>query len=65
MYLVQEFQKENGHISVLSYEFDNMKDAIEKYHEILKFAIKSNNERHGAVIFDEYFEVVKREVYDH
>ena len=65
MYLVQEFQKENGHISVLSYEYDNMEDAIEKYHEILKVAIKSDTERHGAVIFDDYFEVLKREVYSH
>lgn len=65
MYLTQEFQKENGHISVLSYEYSNIEDAIEKYHEILKFAIKSDIERHGAVIFDDYFEVVKKEVYEH
>lgn len=65
MYLVQEFQKENEHLSVLSYEFSNIEDAIEKYHEILKVAIKSNTERHGAVIFDDYFEVVEKTVYNH
>lgn len=65
MYLVQEFQKENEHLSVLPYEFSNIEDAIEKYHEILKVAIKSGTERHGAVIFDDYFEVVEKTIYNH
>ncbi len=64
-YLVLELQKTNEHISVLPYEYDNIEEAQEKYYDVLKCAVKSKIQRHGATILDDYFEVVEKMIYNH
>lgn len=65
MFFVQEFQLLSGRFSVLSWEYSNIEDAYEKYYDVLRHAVKSDTERHGAVIFDDYFDVITKEVYTH
>ena len=54
-----------GHLSMISYEYSNIEDAYEKYYDVLRYAVKSNTERHGAVIYDDYLVEIAKEVYEH
>ena len=64
-YLVQEYQQSNGHLSMLSYEYSTIEDAQEKYYDILKYAVKSDTEKHGAIIYDEHLNEIAKEVFVH
>lgn len=45
--------------------FDNLADAEVKYHDVLRYAVKSNLRKHGCMIVNEDMFIVKSEVYNH
>jgi len=65
MFIVIEIQKNNGVVSTLTYQYEDILDAESKYHTILSFASKSEVEVHTAMIITEYGFVLKKEHYEH
>ena len=64
MFYVFEVQtNETGAIN--AFVFTERDDAEEKYHDILRYATKSNVKKHGAMILTEDLFVIKSEVYNH
>ena len=53
VYYVFELQTNNNTGSALVNTYTNRADAEEKYHEILKYASKSQVQKHGAMIVTE------------
>ena len=53
MYIVIEIQLNNGTVSTLTYQYDNINAAYAKYHSILAAAAVSTIDTHSAVILSE------------
>lgn len=53
MYIVIEIQLNNGTVSTLTYQYDNINAAYAKYHTILAAAAVSTIDTHSAVILSE------------
>lgn len=64
-YIVIELQTENGTTSTLTYQFDTLAQAEQKYYQILSFAVVGEVDVHGAVIMDNTGFVLKNECYKH
>lgn len=64
-YIVIELQTENGTTSTLTYQFDTVAQAEQKYYQILSFAVVSEVDIHSAVIMDNTGFVLKNECYKH
>lgn len=64
MYLVVEMQTQNGKVSTLNYQYDNMSQAESKYFAILSAAAVSNLDVHAAIIMDCRGVVLKNYFYD-
>ena len=65
MYIVIEIQTNNGTVSTLTYQYDDLADAEAKWHTILAAAAKSDCDIHAAVIMTNAGTVVKSEYYRH
>ena len=52
MYIVIEMQTNNGTVSTLTYQFDTMELAEQKYYQVLSFAVVSEVEVHACLILD-------------
>ena len=65
MFIVLEIQKNDGQVSVLTNNYEDVLDAESKYHTILSFASKSTVEVHTALIMTEYGFILKQEHYEH
>lgn len=64
-YIVIELQTENGTTSTLTYSFDTLAQAEQKFYQILSFAVVSEVDIHSAVIMDSTGFVLKNECYKH
>ena len=64
-YIVIELQTENGTTNTLTYQFDTVAQAEQKYYQILSFAVVSEVDIHSAVIMDNTGFVLKNECYKH
>ena len=65
IYLVIEMQTNDGVTSTLTYQFDSLSLAEQKYYLILSSASVSTLEVHGAMIVDQYLTVLKKEKFVH
>lgn len=65
MYIVLEIQKNNGQVSILPFQYEDILDAEAKYHTVLAAAAKSSVDVHTAMIMTEYGFVLKCEHYTH
>ena len=64
-YLVIEIQTNDNVMSTLSYQFDNLVSAEQKFYQILSIAVASNVDCHSALIVDENGFVIKNESFRH
>lgn len=64
-YLVIEIQTNEGVMSTLTYQFDNLPEAEQKYYLILSSAAVSTLDVHAAMIVDECGFVIKNDSYRH
>ena len=64
-YLVIELQTENGTTSTLTYQFDTVAQAEQKYYQILSSAVVSEVDIHAVAIMDSTGFVLKNECYKH
>ena len=65
MYVVIELQTNGDKVSTLTYAFDTMAKAEQKYYQILSFAVVSTVEVHACVLMTHDGFVQKNEVYYH
>jgi hypothetical protein len=65
MYVVIELQTNDNKVSTLTYAFDTMAEAEQKYYQILSFAVVSTVEVHACVLMTHDGFVQKNEVYYH
>lgn len=65
MYIVAEFQTNEGTTAILTYTYDNQPQAEQKYHEVLAYAAISAVEIHAVSLMNEYGCVYKNEYYSH
>lgn len=64
MYLVIEMQTQNGKVSTLTYQYDDLGLAEQKYYLILATAAVSSLDVHAAMILDCRGVVLKNYFYD-
>lgn len=64
-YIVIELQTTDGTTSTLTYQFDTLALAEQKFYQILSFAVVSEVDIHSAVIMDPTGFVLKNESYRH
>lgn len=64
MYLVIEIQTQNGKVSTLTYQYDDLSLAEQKYYLILATAAVSSLDVHAAMITDCRGMVLKNYFYD-
>lgn len=64
-YIVIELQTTDGTTSTLTYQFDTLALAEQKFYQILSFAVVSEVDIHSAVIMDPTGFVLKNESYNH
>lgn len=64
-YIVIELQTTDGTTSTLTYQFDTLALAEQKFYQILSFAVVSEVDIHSAVIMDPTGFVLKNECYKH
>ena len=64
MYLVIEIQTQNGTVSALNYQYDDIGQAESKYFAILSAAAVSNLDVHAAMVLDCRGVVLKNYFYD-
>ena len=66
MYIVLEIQKSSEtQVATLVNSFENMNDALSKYHLILSAAAISSVPLHSAALISERGKMLKYEYYDH
>lgn len=65
MYLVIEIQTQNGKVSTLNYQYDDIRLAEQKYYLILSAASVSSLDVHSAMIVDPRGTVLKNDYYEH
>ena len=65
MYLVIEIQTQNGKVSTLNYQYDDIHLAEQKYYLILSSAAVSTIDIHAAMIIDSKGTVLKNDYYEH
>ena len=65
MYIVIEIQVNNGKVSTLTYQYEDLDHANAKYHAILAAAAVSEIEAHSAVILTAWGAMVKSECFRH
>ena len=63
MFIVIEIQKTGDTVSTLVNSYTDYKEAASKYHTILSYAAKSEQDIHSAVILDEYGNNITNESY--
>lgn len=64
MYLVVEIQTAGGKVSTLTYQYEQIELAEQKYYTILAAAAVSSLDVHAAMILDCCGNVLKNEFYD-
>ena len=64
-YLVIEIQTDSGTTSTLTYQYQDLALANQKYYSILSAASVSSVDVHAAMIVDERGFLVKNESFDH
>ena len=64
MYIVIEIQRNDGNISTLTYQFDTMALADQKFYTIMAAAAVSTIEAHSAIILDYCGNVIRSAGYD-
>lgn len=65
MYLVIEIQTQNGKVSTLNYQYDDIRLAEQKYYLILSAATVSTIDIHAVMIVDPRGTVLKNDYYEH
>lgn len=65
MFLVLEMQTNNGVVSTLSYSYNTMAEADNKYYTILASAAISKVQKHGAVLIDDECRLLRADCYKH
>ena len=65
MYLVIEIQTQNGKVSTLNYQYDDIHLAEQKYYLILSAAAVSTLDIYSAMIIDPRGTVLKNDYYEH
>ena len=65
MYLVIEIQTNDGVVSTLNYQYDDIHLAEQKYYLILSAAAVSTIDVHAAMIIDPRGTVLKNDFYEH
>lgn len=65
MYLVIELQTNDGKVSTLNYQYDDIHLAEQKYYLILSAAAVSTLDVHAAMIIDPKGTVLKNDFYEH
>jgi hypothetical protein len=64
-YIVIEVQTDGGVTSTLSYQYDNLAEARQKYYLILSVAVVSTIDNHAALIVDEDGYLIMNESFHH
>ena len=64
-YLVLEIQTNDGVVSTIINQYDNLQAAESAYHQVLMYAAISEIEFHGAMLINSQGAVYKNECYNH
>ena len=65
MYLVLEIQTNNGTMATIPTQYDTFELAMQKYYQILAFAVVSEVEVHAAIVMDARGVVLANMYYEH
>ena len=65
MYLVLELQTNDGVMSTIPLQFETLDLAMQKYYQILSFAVVSTIDCHAAIVMDSRGVVVANMYYEH
>ena len=65
MFLVIELQVNDGTMTTLSYQFDDINLAYQQYYSILSSASVSKVDIHSAIIVNEFGAVIRNDSFDH
>lgn len=65
MYLVLELQTNDGVMSTIPTQYDTFELAMQKYYQILSFAVVGETEVHAAIVMDARGVVLANMYYEH